>query len=207
MADLMGKRLLISLAVCAAAGNAAIGQSGQVFPPVPGPYFLAPTMAQPAPLQAPTAAAPGDVAQNQPVFPTPGALGMPSPPQPNFAGPVGAMRVPYWMQQTRAPQAPTATAEAAPRTETAVQVEGAGTAATSQPTAQHFGQAGTPGTFPGYMAPVRQWQAPQGQGNNGWGNAPAPGWGYAQQAPAWGTPYVPQAGWGYAAPRSQTARQ
>jgi len=149
----------------------AAAQQGQVFPPVPGPFLVAPTIPV-APVATPPQA--------------PGAL-----PLPSFAAPMAAMRMPYWMQ----PGAPVAGAQAAPAAiGSAAATPGMATAEVTS----GYGQAPAPGAFPGYGATIPwtgQPQAPIGASPQGWGYGTQPGWAAAPYTPnpGWG-------GWAQPAP-------
>lgn len=220
MRSALAKQLLLPLTLGLTLAGAALAQGQVIFPPVPGPYMLEPPRTMPAPN-----AERDSQAMGRPVFPAPGVLEAPGPQQPRrpqqFSGPVGGMRVPYWMQQTPRPNAappgqtentqPSLTDGAGSRpavmTETPSAAAPQITRSAPQQSAPRYGQAGTPGTFPGYMAPAQPWRQPAAQAPAGgwqqpvapgWQQQAAPGWGYGQPAPGWsGTPYLPQPGWGY----------
>lgn len=135
----------------------AMAQQGQAYPPVPGPFLVAPMM---------------------PVSPV-AAL-----PLPGFAPPMGAMRMPYWMQ----PGAPGAGAQIAP-VATGPAADTPNTRAAD--VTSGYGQAPAPGAFPGYGATIPwtgQPQAPTG--------ASPQALGYGAQPGGAAAPYTPNPGWG-----------
>lgn len=142
----------------------ATAQQGLVFPPVPGPFLVAPMMPV-APV-----APPPQVQMAQPL--------------PSFAPPMGALRMPYWMQ----PGVPGAGAQTAP---VATGAAPATIDTSSAEATSGYGQATAPGAFPGYGATIPwagQPQAPAGGAPQGWAFGTQPGWA--------ATPYTPGPGWG-----------
>lgn len=171
---------LCVLACAALAWTAPVRAQGtQIYPPVPGPFLVAPMRP----------AAPVAPAETLRAGPIPG-------PETIFAPPANAMRLPYWMQPGAAPQMPEpqtdrVVAAPAPPAEPAAPVGG-------QPGMMGYGQALAPGAFPSYaaqppwagQAPGARIAAPQdyGQAPQGYGYGMPPGW--AAQ------PYAPGPGWG-----------
>lgn len=167
-------RLVLALACVAAVTAApAPAQQGQLFPPVPGPFLIAPALPPmpEAPMAAHPAAGPALV----------------------FAPPANAMRLPYWMQPDR-PGQPGAAPEIAEAPAVTAPDQDARTQQTSVDPG--YGRATAPGAFPGYAAPMPWVAAPQPSAGIGPGyGAPAAGWGYATP-PGWAVqPYAPAPGW------------
>lgn len=195
MSDLRRIRCLLAF-VGIAAAVPALGQDGRVYPPVPGPFLVAPVFPQmPA---APTGPVGPSAGLAPPAMAAPGMAA----PTPSFAPPVNAMRMPYWMQpQPGVPAAPR-TPDAAPETRSAAQAGEAQGRTVPAPAAGPggtYGQATAPGAFPGYAAPFpgagQSPQAPNMAAPQGYG-AQQPGWGYTAP-PGWvQQPYMPGPGWG-----------
>ena len=165
---------------CATLGlNAPVLAQG--FPPVPGPFLVAPAWAS------------GGYAPQAAPMPNTGQPVQPAQPQsrPAFAPPANAMRVPYWMQRDNQPP------QTAPTVGVGQTAPNSYPPATTGEAPTGYGQAGAPGTFPGYGATI-PWG---GAGQGGAGqvppgvatNQPQAGW----APPGWArAPYAPGSGWG-----------
>jgi hypothetical protein len=205
MTDPRHRLIALATALLTLAAPAA-GQGTQVFPPVPGPFYVEPMMPEP----------PVDIAAGG----QPGATGSTFPgaamaaPGPLFAPPANAMRLPYWMQPGQAGQGPQTAGSGvnAPQAAGAGAVAGAGARVGAAGGARvggsagagggntanvGYGQATAPGAFPGYGATM-PWAGPAQPGGGagpGYGAAPQ-GYGYGAQ-PGWAAqPYMPAPGWG-----------